>query len=130
MHSQSHHRCFQQSLGSASQATDKKLEGFSTAKTRELKTRTNKSGDPNTLIEDEYIHNLQQQIYFLELESKLLKEKERERGGFLLDAEAGPLSENLYSLRGKYRTMEQELQAKITEYANDNRELYTKYQSL
>jgi hypothetical protein len=55
---------------------DKKLEGFSTTKSREMKTRTNKTNDPNTLIEDEYIHNLQQQIYFLELESKLLKEKE------------------------------------------------------
>ena len=33
--------------------------------------------DPN--IEQEYISNLQKQVYFLELESKLLREKARRR---------------------------------------------------
>ena len=31
--------------------------------------------NPNKNIEDEYIHNLQQQMHFMELEIKLLKEK-------------------------------------------------------
>ena len=31
--------------------------------------------NPNANIEDEYIHNLQQQIHFMELELKILKEK-------------------------------------------------------
>jgi hypothetical protein len=31
--------------------------------------------NPNVNIEDEYIHNLQQQTHFMELELKILKEK-------------------------------------------------------
>ena len=31
--------------------------------------------NPNTAVEDEYISNLQQQIHFMELELKILKEK-------------------------------------------------------
>ena len=30
-------------------------------------------------IEEEYIHNMQQQIYLMEQENKLLKEREKER---------------------------------------------------
>lgn len=31
--------------------------------------------NPNTNIEDEYVHNLQQQMHFMDLELKILKEK-------------------------------------------------------
>lgn len=31
--------------------------------------------NPNTNIEDEYIHNLQQQMHFMDLELRILKEK-------------------------------------------------------
>ena len=48
--------------------------------------------NPNTGIEDEYIHNLQQQIHFMELEMRIMKEKvvedERKAGiGSLFDDE-------------------------------------------
>jgi hypothetical protein len=40
------------------------------------KTRENTlGGNPNASIEDEYIGNLQQQVHFMELELKILKEK-------------------------------------------------------
>jgi hypothetical protein len=53
-------------------------------------------------IEEEYISNLQQQIYYYELEIKMLKEKEKQHGGALDCNDSGPLTENIFHLRNKY----------------------------
>ncbi|OMJ73774.1 hypothetical protein SteCoe_27485 [Stentor coeruleus] len=66
-------------------------------------------------LEEEYIHNLQQQAYFLELELKLLKDKEREQKNmFPSDGlENGPLSENIIALKAKYKKLQQDLEKNI-----------------
>ena len=64
------------------------------------------SGKPKAAkgnVEEEFIGNLQQQIYFLELEIKMLKEKEKQHGGLMNDSESGPLTENIFHLRNKYQ---------------------------
>jgi len=58
-------------------------------------------------IEDEYITNLQKQIYYLELEMKLMKDKELETknkvGGFeILFRDGVPLNEHFLALKTKY----------------------------
>jgi hypothetical protein len=57
----------------------------------------------NKLVQDEFIKNLQQQLYFMELEIKLLKEKENEResltGLELTDGQ--PLNENMIQFKAK-----------------------------
>ena len=125
-----HAKTYQPGQSSFRNKQDKKLEGFSTTQQRELKTRTNKGQDPNALVEDEYIHNLQQQIYFLELETKLLKEKERERGGFFMDADAMMVNENMFAVKGKYKQMEKDLESKVQEFTEENKDLCTKNSSL
>ena len=121
-----HSRTFQPGQSQFGSKQDKKLEGFSTTQQRELKTRTNKSADPNALVEDEYIHNLQQQIYFLELETKLLKEKERERGGFFMDADAMQFNENMFATKKKFAQMQRDLEKKVEEFTEENKDLATK----
>jgi hypothetical protein len=111
---------------------DKKLEGFSrgSARPKSKVVRTHAT-NPNTQVEDEYIHNLQQQIYFLELETKLLKDKEKEQGGMFPGAgEGGPLTENFWQLKNKYTHMQRDLEAKITEFAEENKEVSTRNQAL
>merc|ERR1711907_839294 len=56
-------------------------------------------------IEGEYISNLQKQVYFLELESKLLREKVNEKPPDGLDV-PGPLDDHLLKLKQKYATLE------------------------
>ena len=69
-------------------------------------------------IEKEYIYNLQQQIYFYELELQFLREKAKSRGPPLKSrgtetrdelelVEAAPLEDALYSLKKKYVEQEQ-----------------------
>ena len=108
--------------------TDTKLEGFSISR-----TKTQDHGaiiNAKTGVEDQYINNLQQQIYFTELEIKLLKDQEQSRANkFMGGLEAGPLTENLVMLKGKYRKIQDELQAKIDELTQENRELAAKNSS-
>ena len=108
--------------------TDTKLEGFSLTKSKFLDH--NRPPPPPQGVESEYINNLQQQIYFSELEIKLLKDQEHSRsnkfGGGL---DAGPLTENLVMLKGKYQKIQQELQGKIDELTHENRELAGKNSS-
>jgi len=42
---------------------------------QDTKTKASLGVNPNQSVEDEYITNLQQQIHFMELELKILKEK-------------------------------------------------------
>ena len=76
-------------------------------------------------LEEEYIHNLQQQAYFLELELKLLKDKEREQKNmFPSDGlENGPLSENIIQLKGKYKKLQFDLEKNITILSEENKGL-------
>ena len=70
-------------------------------------------------VEAEYIENLQQQMYFMELELKLLHE--RERTGKLKrlsedeTAMTAPLEEHMHTLKKKYVAMDRKYKAKIDE---------------
>ncbi len=72
------------------------------------------SADASSSIRDEYITNLQQQIYFLELENNLLKKSGAAGGsgggkgaGPSLDIDpSGPLETHLSTLRSKYTDLE------------------------
>ena len=59
-------------------------------------------------LEDEFISNLQKQIYYLELEMKLMKDKEIDTknkiGGFeVLFRDGVPLNEHFIALKTKYK---------------------------
>lgn len=76
-------------------------------------------------IEDEYIKNLQQQIAYMELELKLLKEKELEQkeshsqiDRFFNDGV--PLNENILALKNQYNATKKEIEDRIDEL-NDKR---------
>jgi len=65
-------------------------------------------------VEQEYIANLQKQVYFLELESKLLREKVNEKPPDGLDL-PGPLDDHLLKLKQKYASLEAKLLAEKEE---------------
>ncbi|CAG9321446.1 unnamed protein product [Blepharisma stoltei] len=95
-------------------------------------TKTANKTKTQISLEDEYIHNLQQQIYFLELELKLLKEKEKdEKSMFPLDGmETGPLNESIFALKAKYKKLQADLEARLTVLGRENRDLATRHLSL
>jgi hypothetical protein len=75
--------------------------------------------NPNLNVEDEYISNLQQQIHFMELELKILKEKvvedEKKSGiGSLFDDEKSSL-QHISLLKQKYSKMKRDYDKKIEE---------------
>lgn len=76
-------------------------------------------------IEDSYIHNLQQQIYFMELEVKLLQEREKEResltGLELTDGQ--PLNEHMIQLKAKYQQQKTALEKNVKETSDRTIEL-------
>ena len=103
-------------------ASDTKLEGFSVSK-QNFHENPGPQAQPKG-VENEFINNLQQQIYYTELEIKLLKDQENARSNkFMGGLEAGPLTENLVMLKGKYKKIQDELQGKIDELTHENREL-------
>lgn len=81
------------------------------------KTRENTLGaNPNSSIEDEYIGNLQQQVHFMELELKILKEKvvedEKKSGiGSLFDDEKNS-HQHINLLKTKYMQMRKDYSKK------------------
>ena len=83
-------------------------------------------------VTEEYINNLQQQIYFLELELNLLRDKEKEQSGsFPFETmETGPLAENIWALKSKYKQLEADLESKIQQLKQQNKELTTHHMSL
>lgn len=83
-------------------------------------------------LEEEYIHNLQQQAYFLELELKLLKDKDREQKNmFPMDGmENNPLSDNIIALKSKYKTLQSDLAKNIALLSEENKTLAVTYLSL
>lgn len=68
--------------------------------------------NPNVNVEDEYIHNLQQQIHFMELELKILKEKvvedEKNTGIGSLFNDDKNAHEHISELKIKYARMRKE----------------------
>jgi hypothetical protein len=104
---------------------DTKLEGFSIPKNKPPGQTF--SAPIAKGIENDFINNLQQQIYLSELEIKMLKDQENARANkFMGGLEAGPLTENLVMLKGKYKKIEEDLQSKINELTHENRELMAK----
>lgn len=83
-------------------------------------------------LEDEYISNLQKQIYYLELEMKLMKDKEIETknkvGGYeILFRDGVPLNEHFLALKTKYKNEREvfenrleEMKAEIEQYESHN----------
>ena len=73
--------------------------------------------NPNVDVEDEYIENLQQQIHFMELELKLLKQKqdEEEKSGGIanLFMDEKTSMQHIVQLKDKYKKMKKELELKI-----------------
>lgn len=75
--------------------------------------------NPNASVEDEYIGNLQQQIHFMELELKILKEKvvedEKKSGiGSLFDDEKSSF-QHISLLKIKYTKMRRDYDKKLEE---------------
>jgi hypothetical protein len=78
-------------------------------------------------IEDEYIDNLKKQIYFMEMELKLMKEREKEvekTGGFtqLFNDDRDP-SQHILQLKQKYANMRKMMEAKLEDIDNKRREV-------
>jgi hypothetical protein len=83
-------------------------------------------------IDDDYIANLQKQIYYLELETKLMKDREIETknkvGGYeILFRDGVPLNEHFLALKTKYTNEKdrfdsaiQNLENEISELQNEN----------
>jgi hypothetical protein len=79
--------------------------------------------DPN--IEDEYIKNLQQQIAYMELELKLLKEKEVDNKQSVSQIDkffndGVPLNENILALKNQYQAAKKDVEMKMDD-VNDAR---------
>lgn len=96
------------------------------------KSTTQRLAQPNQ-IEEDYISNLQKQVYYLELEMKLMKDKEIETknkvGGYeILFRDGVPLNEHFLALKTKY-TNERDafdaliakLEKEISDYDNENK---------
>jgi len=87
-------------------------------------------GEDNYL-QGEYITNLQQQIYFLELELQVMKEKQQS-GRFAGKALSSnvPLDTHMNSLRDKYMSMEKKFKKKIRKMEQDAETLSKKNEEL
>ncbi len=64
--------------------------------------------NPNMGFEDDYIENLLKQIHFMNMECKLLKEKQKEGKGYLgvrgmIQRDKNPIMEHLNNAQGNYQ---------------------------
>lgn len=87
----------------------------------------NKQNEEVNSIENDYIENLKKQIYFMEMELKLMKEREKEiqkSGGFtqLFNDDRDP-SQHILQLKTKYSQMRQKMETKIEELSQLKRNL-------
>jgi len=82
-------------------------------------------------LQSEYITNLQQQIYFLELELQVMKEKQQSGrfAGKALSTNV-PLDTHMNSLRDKYMSMEKKFKKKIRKMEEDAESLTKKNEEL
>jgi chromosome segregation ATPase len=84
---------------------------------RQIKNAQSHAGED---IEDEYIKNLQQQIAYMELELKLLKEKELEQKQSVSQIDkffndGVPLNENILALKNQYQHGKKQFENRIDE---------------
>eukprot|EP01084_Bolivina_argentea_P131010 231270_1 len=87
--------------------------------------------DEDNYLQSEYITNLQQQIYFLELELQVMKEKQSS-GRFAGKALGSnvPLDTHMNSLRDKYMSMEKKFKKKIRKMEEETETLKKKNEEL
>eukprot|EP01083_Nonionella_stella_P068341 181379_1 len=95
---------------------------------RKLHAEKDASKTDHVALQDEYIDNLQQQIYFLELENQLMKEK-GQSAGHVVDVVAATtgspdtLESHIAGLRSRYEEMIRVYVEKISELEQSNRDL-------
>merc|ERR1712000_674800 len=82
----------------------------------------------NKQVQDEFIKNLQQQLYFMELEIKLLKERENERDSLtgLELTDGQPLNENMIQFKAKYQTTKTKYEQQIADLKDKIKKLEIK----
>merc|ERR1712228_777870 len=87
--------------------------------------------DEDNYLSSEYITNLQQQIYFLELELQVMKEKQTSGrfAGKALSTNV-PLDTHMNSLRDKYMAMEKKFKKKIRKMEEESDHLTKKNEEL
>ena len=81
------------------------------------KSKSNQKMEESSKIENDFIDNLKKQIYFMEMELKLMKEREREiakSGGFtqLFNDDKDP-SIHIQQLKVKYANMRKKMEDEI-----------------
>ena len=97
---------------------------------KNLKTKVTPSQNPNVQssnIESDFISNLKKQIYFMEMELKLMKEREREinkSGGFtqLFNDDRDP-SIHIQQMKTKYANMRKKMEDQILNLNDQKREI-------
>ena len=104
-------------------ANDKKIKKTNSS----LKLRSNKQVEESSKIENDFIENLKKQIYFMEMELKLMKEREREiakSGGFtqLFNDDKDP-SIHIQQLKVKYANMRKKMEDQILTLNDKKREV-------
>lgn len=117
-------------LGSTGGPGSMKKKGSSGKKQMDFEKQMLASED--NYLQSEYITNLQQQIYFLELELQVMKEKQasgRFAGKSSLSNNA-PIDTHMNSLRDKYTSMEKKYKKKIKKLEMENDELQMKNEEL
>ena len=81
--------------------------------------------NPNLNIEDEYIENLLKQIHFMNMEIKLLKEKQQQSDGNslwgIVNRVNEPLVKNIVDSNQKYQTMKKEVDQNLNVVHNLSR---------
>lgn len=84
-------------------------------KSKRRLSSTIKSNEPPQHLQSEYINNLQQQVYFLELELQIMKEKATtgQFGGRSSISKTAPIDTHVNSLRDKYTYMEKKFKKKM-----------------
>src|SRR5689334_11116825 len=96
---------------------------ISNARNNFSKTEINSSNNLNN-PQDDYITNLQKQVYYLELEMKLMKDKEIDTknkvGGYeILFRDGVPLNEHFLALKTKYTNEKDQFEKYISEINSD-----------
>ena len=104
-------------------ANDKKTKKTNSS----LKNKSNQKIEESSKIESDFIENLKKQIYFMEMELKLMKEREREiakSGGFtqLFNDDKDP-STHIQQLKVKYANMRKKMEDQILALNDQKREV-------
>ena len=105
-------------------ANDKKTKKTNSS----LKNKSsNRNNEESSKIESDFIENLKKQIYFMEMELKLMKEREREiakSGGFtqLFNDDKDP-STHIQQLKVKYANMRKKMEDQILALNDQKREV-------